>query len=91
MFSAEPLAEGRVGMIQFEYSSAWRYAGSTLGFALKWLNSFAFKVYLLRNRGLWEFDYQKWSEFGRAANFVALRPDSEMGALLRNSIRLIPW
>ncbi len=65
------LAEARIGIIQFEYSVAWAYAGSTLFAAISFLEKYGFRVFLLRSTGLHPFNYPRYGEFPTYANFVA--------------------
>ncbi|HKQ03902.1 MAG TPA: FkbM family methyltransferase [Blastocatellia bacterium] len=81
------ITEGRVGLIQFEYNSMWIRAGYTLAQALEWLASNGYQGYLLRHRALWHFDYEKWGEFERFANFVAFRRGSKFESQLVAQIK----
>jgi FkbM family methyltransferase len=82
MGSQNMLSAHRVGLIQFEYSSMWAMAGCTLGAALHFLHSLGYEVKLLRSNQLWQFEYGKWGEFGRLANFVAFQKGSIFDELI---------
>lgn len=68
----------RVGVVQFEYSPGWAWAGSTLAAALAFLRSAGYHVYLLKDRSLYELDYPKWEEYGRYSNYVAVSPETSL-------------
>jgi FkbM family methyltransferase len=68
------LSGGCVGVVQFEYNSPWANAGSTLGAAIALLESYGFRVFLLRSTGLHPFNYGYYGEFYRCSNFIAVSP-----------------
>lgn len=71
------LKQKAIGVIQFEYNRPWMEAGSTLAGALSYLRGIGYEVYLLREDGLHPFQSEKWGEFFKYANFVAVHPDWE--------------
>ena len=71
------LKRGIIDVIQFEYNAPWALANSTLHEALEIFRRNQYRVYLLRSNGLQHFDYQKYGEFYRYANFVALSQHGE--------------
>jgi FkbM family methyltransferase len=64
----------KIGVIQFEYNSAWAFAGSTLISALNFFKSCEYEVFLLKSLGLYDFDYAIYGEFLEYSNFVAISP-----------------
>jgi FkbM family methyltransferase len=71
------LKEKSIGVIQFEYNRPWMEAGSTLAGAWAYLRENGYAIYLLQGDGLHSFQYEKWGEFFKYANFVAVHPDWE--------------
>lgn len=69
------LENKRIEIIQFEYNSLWEYSGRTLSIALNFLQSFSFKVFILRKDGLYDFPISVWGTDINYANFVAIRTD----------------
>lgn len=63
----------RIRLLQFEYGGIWAAAGSTLTETVSFLESCGYETYLLRSDGLHHFDLDKFGEFYRYANFVAVR------------------
>lgn len=70
------LAQNKIGVIQFEYNSPWALTGSTLAAAFQLLESFGYKVFLLKNAGLFELNYKCYGEYFDYSNFVAVSPHS---------------
>lgn len=68
----ELLSRQKIGIIQFEYMWAWSEAGSTLKWAMRYLDSFGYKIFFLRKDGLYTFLYDKFGEDIRGGNFVAV-------------------
>ena len=68
------LSEQSVGIIQFEYNRPWVAAGSTLSSAITFLQSFGYKLFLLRSTGIHPFNYARYGEFYSCSNFVAVSP-----------------
>ena len=68
------IESGRIGVIQFEYNAQWAQAGSTLWPVLDHFSNCKYKMWLVRSDGLYPFDYNKWGEFYRHANFLAVHP-----------------
>lgn len=66
------LASGLVGLVQFEYSSFWRLAGSTLRAAVEYLETSGYEVYLLKEDGLYELPTEDWGEYYGYSNYVAV-------------------
>ena len=71
------LCQERIGIIQFEYNSPWALVGSTLGSALRFLNSFGYKIFLLKETGLFELRYEIYGEYFEYSNFVAIAPNRQ--------------
>lgn len=67
------LNEGKIRFVQFEYGSFWRYAGSTLYAAIKYLNGLGYQVFRIDRDGLHEHNYEKFGEFFSYSNFFACR------------------
>ena len=72
--AANLILDQKIGVIQFEYNSAWSFAGSTLIAALNFLKSGEYDVFLLKSSGLHSFDYNVYGEFFEYSNFVAVSP-----------------
>jgi FkbM family methyltransferase len=68
------LARGGIKLLQFEYGGTWVHANNTLAAALAMLRHYAYGAYLLRENGLYRFDYQTYGEFLCYSNFVAVSP-----------------
>jgi FkbM family methyltransferase len=85
------LADQAVAVLQFEYNRPWLFARSTLGEALRLLESHRYEVYLLRRDGLHPFDYERAREFFGYANFVALSPHGrELAGVSSSPARRLP-
>ena len=74
------LAARAIALVQFEYNRPWLFARSTLGEALRLLESHGYVVRLLRRDGLHELDYERVRETFGYANLVAFVP--ELGSAL---------
>lgn len=72
--AAELLREQCIGVVQFEYNDSWRLAGNTLGFCVRFLESFGYRVYLLTNGALRPVEYDRFGEYFGYSNYVALSP-----------------
>lgn len=70
--ATELLANQRIEVIQFEYNDSWVLSGCTLYAAMKFLESFAYQVFLLKANGLYRLNYELYGEFFHYANFVAI-------------------
>jgi FkbM family methyltransferase len=70
--ASELLKSHRIGFIQFEYGNVWAQAGCTLAGCLDYLESFGYKVFLLKSSGLYELDYDRYGEYFGYSNFVAV-------------------
>jgi FkbM family methyltransferase len=68
------LSQQSIGIIQFEYNRSWVDSSSTLKYAINFLESFGYKVFLLKADGLYEFQYGCYGEYYEYSNFVALAP-----------------
>lgn len=68
------LIEKAVGVIQFEYNQPWANSSSTLISALDYLGKHDYKVYLLKQNGLYNFNYNIYGEYFHYSNFVAIAP-----------------
>ena len=79
------LASDGVDLVQFEYNTMWPHSGCTLAAALQLLRRYGFVVWLLRQQRLSHFDYKKWGEFFRFANFVAIRRGTPFEATLKHA------
>jgi FkbM family methyltransferase len=71
------LSRQQIGLIQFEYNSMWASANSTLAGANHLLESYGYRIFLLRQDGLFDFDYSTYGEFFTYCNFVAV-PSSRL-------------
>ena len=65
------LQAGKIGIIQFEYNSAWVDAGATLCRAYDFLHSFEYDVFLLKGNALFRIDPRYYGEYFRHSIFVA--------------------
>jgi FkbM family methyltransferase len=70
--AADSLGKNKIQFIQFEYNAPWAKAGSTLNEAIDFLKGSGYDVYILRKDGLYSFNYNRYGEFYRYANFVAV-------------------
>jgi FkbM family methyltransferase len=70
----ELLSMRKIGVLQFEYGDGWRYAGNTLAFAIRYLESFGYRVLLLKSEGLFDPDYKRYGEYFTYSNYVAVSP-----------------
>lgn len=68
------LREQRVSIVQYEYSPMWQDAGSTLRAAHRLLTGAGYRVLLITQGALREFDPAAQTELYTYANFVALLP-----------------
>ena len=68
------LREKAIGVIQFEYNAPWVFSSSTLAHAINFLQGYGYRVYLLKQDGLHEFNYDLYGEYFRYSNFVAIAP-----------------
>ncbi len=66
------LEDRRADVVQFEYNRPWAKAGSTLAAAYAVLENFGYRVFLLREDGLYDFDYGRYGEFFEYSNFAGL-------------------
>jgi FkbM family methyltransferase len=71
----EILSKGHVHCGQFEYGPGWRYAGSTITYALKWMSNLGYECYLLTAHGLLQPNPERFREYFRYSNFVFVRAD----------------
>ena len=72
MLGAESyIASRRIGLMQFEYNSPWIDAGATLTRAYDFLESYGYRIRLLRGNGLYELNVRKTGEFFKYSNFIA--------------------
>ncbi|MBD2385326.1 FkbM family methyltransferase [Cylindrospermum sp. FACHB-282] len=69
------LSQHKIGVLQFEYNAPWATAGSLLSEAYKMLESFGYKVFLLKESGLFELNYNRYGEYFSYSNFVAVEPE----------------
>ncbi len=69
------LENKKIEFIQFEFNSLWEYSGKTLSAAISFLQSYNFKVFILRKDGLYDFPISVWGNHINYANFVAIRAD----------------
>jgi FkbM family methyltransferase len=78
------LAEGRIGLIQFEYNAAWRDSDSSLLEARHLLTRHGYTLWLLTPEGLAPLALGSVGDFFSYANFVALSPawQSHLGRTL---------
>lgn len=70
------LEQNRIGVLQFEYNSAWAYAGATLSRPYQFLQEFGYKVFLLRGERLCIMDPDYVGEYFRHTIFVATTKDN---------------
>jgi FkbM family methyltransferase len=70
----ECLIEKRFGVIQFEYNKPWANSSSTLLSAIEYLEKYGYVVYLLKQKGLYNFNYTTYGEYYFYSNFVAITP-----------------
>jgi len=70
--SVNLLTKQKIGVIQFEYGDYWAMSGNTLLACLRFLNSLEYKVFLLGEDGLLEFNYDLYGDYFRYTNFVAI-------------------
>lgn len=67
------LEKGMIDIIQFEYNRTWRQNGSTLSYAISYLEKFGYKTYCLKATGLLEFDINSYMEYFAYSNFISLK------------------
>jgi FkbM family methyltransferase len=67
------LAAGRIEVIQFEYNTPWKAAGSHLAEAIALLKRHDYRVYLIKHAGLVELECSDWMDFYDYSNFLAIR------------------
>jgi FkbM family methyltransferase len=86
--ASEALRAQRIGVVQFEYHRSWQLAGDTLYGARAFLESFGYRVYLLKRDGLYELNYPRYEEYFEYSNFVAIAPawEAELASYLRGTI-----
>ncbi len=70
------LAHNKINVIQFEYNNPWALTGSTLPAAFQLLESFGYKVLLLKNTSLFELNYKRYGEYFDSSKFIAVSPHS---------------
>jgi len=73
--AAALLSAGSIRFIQFEYHTAWVFAGATLRAALDLLASFGYRTFLLKGEGLYEPNYEAHGEYFSYSNYFAVRSD----------------
>jgi FkbM family methyltransferase len=79
----EALSRGMVRVGQFEYGVGWRYAGSTLTYALKWLSGLGYECYLLTGRGILQPNPDRFREYYRYSNYIFVRSDLKTAVMPR--------
>jgi FkbM family methyltransferase len=74
-----------IGLLQFEYNDSWRMAGCTLGFAIRFLESFGYETFLLAHGALRPVEYERFGDYFGYSNYVAVSPGRmpAMRALVR--------
>jgi FkbM family methyltransferase len=72
LHGARRTLQAGAGVVQFEYNRPWARAGTTLGGTMSMLAAHGYETFVLRPQGLERFDYERFGEFFRYANFVAL-------------------
>ena len=75
------ISSRRISVIQFEYNSPWMLAGATLSRAFDFLQTYGYKVRLLKHGMLGELDIRRTGEFFKYSNFIAYCP-SKLGEIL---------
>jgi FkbM family methyltransferase len=82
------LSQNKISIIQFEYGGAWAKAGSTLKKAYELLESFGYRIFILKSSGLFELDYSLYEEYFTYSNHVAVSPHtfSQLKQFIRGSI-----
>jgi len=65
------LALKRIQYLQFEYNAPWAEAGSTLISSLNFLKQHGYETFLIKEFGLYKFNYSKYGEYFRYSNFLA--------------------
>lgn len=73
------LEDQRIGVVQFEYNAPWSAASSTLTGAISFFNNLEYRVFLLKNKGLYEIQYHFYGEYFGYSNFVAVSPRKMRG------------
>jgi FkbM family methyltransferase len=68
------LRQHAVGILQFEYNDSWRLAGCTLGFAIRFLQSFGYETFLLTDGALRPVEYERFGDYFGYSNYVAVAP-----------------
>jgi FkbM family methyltransferase len=64
------LEHKRVALGQFEYGKAWASSGSTLAYAVKWLEDVGYQCFLLKNRRLYIPRPDVYGEYFGYSNYV---------------------
>ncbi len=66
------LKEHKIKFLQFEYGPNWILSGSTLFKTLEYLNNLDYRVFLVRQEGLFQFKYNRWGEYFGYSNYFAV-------------------
>lgn len=74
------LSEQRIGFVQFEYNNSWAYCGETLGGAINFLSTHNYRVFLLKQNGLFDCCYDIVREYFHYSNYVGV-PASSVSAI----------
>ena len=72
--ATEAMSRQALGVIQFEYNGPWALAGDTLYAAIGLASRSGYETFLLKNDGLFRFDWKRYGEFFGYSNFIAVSP-----------------
>jgi FkbM family methyltransferase len=70
------IASKNIKFIQFEYNTNWTSVGASLHVMKELLESSGYTLFLIRDDGLYDFDWSKWGEFFFFSNFLACTKES---------------
>jgi FkbM family methyltransferase len=85
------ISEHRIDAIQFEYNAPWQLVGSSLVDAYELLNSSGYKVFLLKESGLFDIGTSGIEDYFFYSNFVAITPKKmEQLGIQVQSAKLFP-
>jgi len=78
---------GKVSYGQFEYNTPWRLSGTTLTYAIHWLQGLGYRCFLLKADGLHPPNIDFYREYYLYSNYAIIRNDLVEDALQRMGSR----
>jgi FkbM family methyltransferase len=73
--------KGKISYGQFEYNSPWRFSGSTLTCATRWLKALGYQCFVLKPDGLERPNVDVYREYFLYSNYAIVRNDLVESAL----------